>query len=336
MKRIFYSIIMLAAVVGSMSAQSLSVQPVEVQAGGQTQVVVSLTGGTAATALQFNLRLPEGLTANANSTTLGTATDGHTLSVQTLDSGDLLFVLYSTSLNTFMDGELLRIPVTAGNNAVNATGQLYTVRTASVSGNDAVSQACDNAVFSVTVSGGTVTKTISAGGYATYCSPYALDFSSVEGLTAYIATVSDKIVTFEPVTSVPAQTGVLLKGSADTYEIPVIGSSNTDVTGNALVGVVDAVEMGAGIYVLMNGTNGVGFYKTTGAFTVGANTAYLPAINGARSFFGINLNGEEVTGIGSPVTPYSKSEDHIFNLQGQRIEMPTKGLYVKQGKKVIK
>lgn len=327
---------MLAAVVGSMSAQSLSVQPVEVQAGGQTQVVVSLAGGTAATALQFNLRLPEGLTANANSTTLGTATDGHTLSVQTLDSGDLLFVLYSTNLNTFMDGELLRIPVTAGNNAVNATGLLYTVRTASVSGDDAVSQACDNAVFSVTVSGGTVTKTISAGGYATYCSPYALDFSSVEGLTAYIATVSDKIVTFEPVTSVPAQTGVLLKGSADTYEIPVIGSSNTDVTGNALVGVVDAVEMGAGIYVLMNGTNGVGFYKTTGAFTVGANTAYLPAINGARSFFGINLNGEEVTGIGSPVTPYSKSEDHIFNLQGQRIEMPTKGLYVKQGKKVIK
>ena len=100
---------MLAAVVGSMSAQSLSVQPVEVQAGGQTQVVVSLTGGTAATALQFNLRLPEGLTANANSTTLGTATDGHTLSVQTLDSGDLLFVLYSTNLNTFMDGELLRL-----------------------------------------------------------------------------------------------------------------------------------------------------------------------------------------------------------------------------------
>jgi hypothetical protein len=240
------------------------------------------------------------------------------------------------NLNTFKDGEVMRIPVTAGSNTVNAKGYLYTVRTASVSGEEAVSHVCNNATFDVTVSESTVSKTISAAGYATYCSPYALDFSSVEGLTAYIATVSDKIVTFEPVTRVPAQTGVLLKGSADTYEIPVIGSSNTDVTGNALVGVVDAVEMGAGIYVLMNGTNGVGFYKTTGAFTVGANTAYLPAINGARSFFGINLNGEEVTGIGSPVTPYSKSEDHIFNLQGQRIEMPTKGLYVKQGKKVIK
>lgn len=336
MKRIFYSIIMLAAVVGSMSAQSLSVQPVEVQAGGQTQVVVSLTGGTAATALQFNLRLPEGLTANSNSTTLGAATNGHTLNVETLDSGELLFVLYSMGLNTFNDGVLLSIPVTAGNSSVNDIGQINTVRTASISGEEAVSHVCNNATFDVTVSESAVSKTISAAGYATYCSPYALDFSSVEGLTAYIATVSDKIVTFEPVTSVPAQTGVLLKGSADTYEIPVIGSSNTDVTGNALVGVVDAVEMGAGIYVLMNGTNGVGFYKTTGAFTVGANTAYLPSINGARSFFGINLNGEEVTGIGSPVTPYSKSEDHIFNLQGQRIEMPTKGLYVKQGKKVIK
>ena len=38
-------------------------------------------------------------------------TDGHTLCMETLDNGDLLFILYSMNLNTFKDGELLRIPI---------------------------------------------------------------------------------------------------------------------------------------------------------------------------------------------------------------------------------
>lgn len=64
------SIFALMAIVVSANAQSFSVQPIEVQVGGQTEVVVSLTGGTSATALQFNLKLPEGISANANNATL--------------------------------------------------------------------------------------------------------------------------------------------------------------------------------------------------------------------------------------------------------------------------
>ncbi|MBO4613078.1 MAG: hypothetical protein J5671_07930 [Bacteroidaceae bacterium] len=149
--RIQYIIIALLAIVGSVSAQTLSVQPIEVQTGEQTELTVSLTGATSMTALQFNLQLPTGLTATTDNVTLGAATDGHTLSVQTLESGDLLFVLYSMDLKQFKDGELLRIPVTAGNAATNATGQLYTIRTASISGEDAVSHECSNAQFNVTV-----------------------------------------------------------------------------------------------------------------------------------------------------------------------------------------
>ena len=148
MKRILHILLALTAIVGSASAQSLLVQPIEVQTGEQTEMVVSLTGGTSATALQFNLKLPEGISANANNTTLGSATDGHTLNVEPLDNGDLLFILYSMDLKTFRDGELLRIPVTAGNSATNATGQLYTVRTAT---SEAVSHTCSNIQFDVVV-----------------------------------------------------------------------------------------------------------------------------------------------------------------------------------------
>lgn len=141
MKRILNFIMLLTIIAGSASAQSLSVQPIEAKKGGQAELSVSLTGGTAMTALQFNLQLPAGLTATTDNVTLGAATDGHSLSVETLDSGDLLFVLYSMDLNTFMDGELLRIPVTVSEGAASGEGQLYTVRLAtadavSVSAND--------------------------------------------------------------------------------------------------------------------------------------------------------------------------------------------------------
>ena len=150
MKRLITTIVTLAAIVADASAQNLSVQPIEVQTGEQTEMVVNLTGGTSATALQFNLQLPEGVTAETSSITLGSATDGHTLSVQTLNSGDLLFILYSMDLKPFKDGELLRIPVTAGSTETTSSGKLYTVRTATA---DAVSNTCEDATFSAIVSG---------------------------------------------------------------------------------------------------------------------------------------------------------------------------------------
>ena len=48
----------LAATAGGAQAQTLTVQPTEVQTGEHTELVVNLTGGTAMTALQFNLQLP--------------------------------------------------------------------------------------------------------------------------------------------------------------------------------------------------------------------------------------------------------------------------------------
>ena len=136
----------------NISAQTLSVKPIEVQTGEQTEMVINLTGGTTMTALQFNLQLPEVVTAAKGNATLGDATNGHTLSIQTLNSGDLLFVLYSLNQIAFEDGELLRLPLTAGDEAMTGNGTIYSVRTATV---DAVSHTCADASFTVTVNDGT-------------------------------------------------------------------------------------------------------------------------------------------------------------------------------------
>lgn len=127
MIRRILSLLALLAIVFSANAQSLSF---EVQA---SEAKISLTGATGMTALQFNLKLPEGVNVNTDNATLGSATDNHTLCIETLDNGDLLFILYSMDLNTFMDGELLRLPI---NGVQDGDASLYTIRYANV---DAVS-----------------------------------------------------------------------------------------------------------------------------------------------------------------------------------------------------
>ena len=182
-----------------------------------------------------------------------------------------------------------------------------------------------------------ITKTITAAGYATLFSEYPLDFTG-SGLTAYIATVSGTTVNFTPVTSVPANTGVLLKGEAGEKTITV-APSTTDVSANKFEGVLVDTELDGGIYVLMNTTEkGVGFYKTSNAFTVGANTAYLPAdVAGARTFIG--FDSEETTGISDATRLNDNVEminNNFFDLQGRRVAQPSKGLYIVNGKKVVK
>jgi hypothetical protein len=191
----------------------------------------------------------------------------------------------------------------------------------------------------------TITKSITAAGWATLCSPFALDFSGdIENLeAAYIVTggADNKLIKEKVTGTVPANTGLLLK-SKDEVEaevvIPVVANSDTDVSDNKLVGVTadTNIEAGAG-YVLMNDeTNGLGFYLNSNAFKVGANTAYLPANfdvteSGARFFL---IEGGIATGI-SDVR--SKMEDvrSFYDLQGRRVAQPTKGLYINKGKKVV-
>ncbi len=127
MKRLLFNIFF-ALVSLSAMGQTLSVQPIEAKAGEQATLAVSLSGATAMTALQFNLALPEGVTLAGNEATQGAATNGHTLDVETLDNGDHLCILYSMDLNTFKDGELLRIPVNIGNEVTDGTAKLYTIR----------------------------------------------------------------------------------------------------------------------------------------------------------------------------------------------------------------
>ena len=147
-RRILQTIVALLAIAGGATAQTLSVASVETTKGGQAELVVRASSMTGVTALQFNLALPQGITLNESAITTGEAVSSHTLSVQTMDSGDRLVVLYHTDLELVSNGTLLRLPITVGQQTGSFSGSLYTIRTAST---DLVSHKCNDAAFTVKV-----------------------------------------------------------------------------------------------------------------------------------------------------------------------------------------
>lgn len=154
-RRILNIFALFALMVSSAMAQTFSVSSdnsdnsVLAEPGGWTEVHINLEGAEEMTALQFCVSLPECVTLDRDwPIHLGNATNGHTLNVSTLDSGDLLVVIYSLHSATFSDGTLLSFTVTAGEEATSAQGNLHTIRTATL---DAMSHECDDVVFSAAV-----------------------------------------------------------------------------------------------------------------------------------------------------------------------------------------
>ena len=87
------------------------------------------------------------------------------------------------------------------------------------------------------------------------------------------------------------------------------------------------------MYVLNNGSKGVGFYKLTSGKTLGVGKAYL-TYSGvtAPSFFGFG----ETTSIESIAKSQQPTANGpYYDLQGRRVAQPTKGLYIVNGKKVV-
>ena len=134
--------------------------------------------------------------------------------------------------------------------------------------------------------GGPEAIKISSAKQVTYMSDKDLDFTGYPDLKAYVATGYDKAsgtIWLTRVKEVPANTGFLLMGEADTYEIPVKAGGLSSYYQNMFKGTLEATTIyttdgNYTNYYLSNGESGVGFYKVTKeeGVTLGKNRAYLP------------------------------------------------------------
>lgn len=182
--------------------------------------------------------------------------------------------------------------------------------------------------------------TITAAGYATFFAPVAVEIP--EGVEAYYtAEVDGKAVMLTAIEDViPANTGVILKGVANTYNFNITADAEA-VVGNKLAGTCASTYVFDDAYVLSKVGELVGMYKAkknqegNTKWLNNGFKAYLPASEvpaGARFFvfdFGTETGIENIEGA-------ENANGAIYDLSGRRVQKAQKGLYIINGKKVVK
>lgn len=174
--------------------------------------------------------------------------------------------------------------------------------------------------------------------YATLWLPYAVDLSG-SGVEAYtIANIENSTVTLKKIEGniVPANSAVILKGTAGTYDFAIAADNTQESITGELQGtnIATTVATDVNAYILGNIEGKVGFYQMDGTDrTIAANKAYLVLPASMSQIRSIVIGGP-TTGIDETVAETAAEE--YYDLQGRRVMNPTKGIYVtKSGKKVF-
>lgn len=184
--------------------------------------------------------------------------------------------------------------------------------------------------------------TIDDAGIATYSnSSKSLDFTNAD-VTAYYATaVETGKVTLTPVTYVPAYTGIIVKGTPGPHVV-MTGEGENNAT-NLLKAIGDwEQEIKASTTEIFN----YNFDETSATFSlitvntkIPARKAYLETtidITPEPGSIELVFTDDTSTGINEIETEVQESGDNsYYNLQGMRVEHPTKGIYIHKGKKII-
>ena len=188
----------------------------------------------------------------------------------------------------------------------------------------------------------TLPVAVSAAGYATLYAPVALTIPA-EGVTVYTATVEDGYLALTEVEgAIPANTGVIIEAAEGTYNFAVAAEA-ADVESD-LVGAYAKSEKNAEakVYTLQKPTDKeVGFYLFNGQDAnenktyINGFRAWVEVANGeaAPAMFSLG-RGEGTTAIGS--VELTNDNVVIYDLSGRRVEKMEKGIYIVNGKKVIR
>lgn len=183
-------------------------------------------------------------------------------------------------------------------------------------------------------------------GWTTYSCNKALDLSTISGGTAYIATTvnngSNNVIVKKCNNIVESGTGLMIKGTAgDTFTINATKEASNIVETNLMVGLPHGGTAPTGSYVFgwpSGKADEYGFYYINSTEpTLGLGKAYLTspqASNGAKLRISFDDEENTTTDIQN-AKEFKQQNREYFNLQGQRVLTPKKGLYISNGKKII-
>ena len=329
-------------------ADKLYIDPFSINYGEQKEIAIKLkmTENTYR-AVQFDLYLPEGISIAKNNKNRyiwsldEDRIDGHTIAGNLKEGGYFTIGIYSTLDGAIFyedDGPLMYITVEASANISTGETQGF-IRNQNLAISATSSSFPSDESYTVT---GYVSTTVTTLGYASFSWPKALDFTN-SGLTAYIATSNtSNSLHLESVTKVPANTGLILKGTENTYQLQTTEETTDDVSGNMLASNTTGAYTVASdnVYVLSNLDNGKpGLYLASQGIQVGQYKSYLVlSTNLSRRGLVFDEGTTGINGVGIQEQPV---DNHIYNLNGQRLQtsavgsVPQKGIYIMSGKKRI-
>ena len=196
--------------------------------------------------------------------------------------------------------------------------------------------------------------TIGDAGYAS--AYYSFPVKPSTGLEAYaITSAVGESATLVSKADIPANQGAILKGTAGTTYKLTAQEATSDWTGNKLTGTNEDAYVEADAYVLAVVKSNVGLYKAErnknadgsdpGAgesgtcFKNNANKAYLPAdeVGAGARFLTFDFDDNAETGINAvEIEEVAPANAAIYDLSGRRVQSAKSGLYIINGKKVIK
>ena len=287
-------------------------------------------------------------TANTDATLTLTAPEGYVIK-----SYSMLVARASSATHTYTvtnaAGVSFDVPfganassyVTVSQNNINAESTVITVRTSDISKWLAIAD------FTVTLAKTMPLNVVGDKSYATLYLPFDV---TTTGTTKayYAATASNGSVQLTETsgegTEIPALTAVILVNSngaeGTTLDMTTGLTSVVSKDANLLKGTLVPMSLdlsdATNFYSLGKVDDQIGFYKfTDGTITLGANKAYLevPANNVKGFTFDFD---EDATSIQDSKFKIQNEEAPIYNLAGQRLSKPVKGINIINGKKVLK
>lgn len=174
------------------------------------------------------------------------------------------------------------------------------------------------------------TAKVGEAGYATFSSIMNVDLSDVTG---YAAQYDGSKVNLTQITEYPAGAAIIIEAAEGSYSLTNIESADAIANNDLKVSDGSIAGDGSTIFVLADGGNGVGFYLLKSGDKVPAGKAYLKIENSGSSREFIAIDGN-ATAIKSVET--EKANGAIYNMAGQQVKNAQKGIFIMNGKKVIK
>ena len=275
------------------------------------------------------------------------------IKIPSLNAGDVIEVNFASAGGSAGDRSLTAssnayLSSAVGSNVSNINTDIKTAQFTATADGDVVLTNPDNGLnffyIKVYQTVSVVEVPVTEYGWATFNCDQALDLTNVD-FAYQVKGVSGSAVTLEAVNEpVAANTPLLIKGTEGTpvtLNIPITTSSNT-LDDNKLVAVTAntnvAKESGHWKYVLaVQDEKAVFAPINSDAASLNKGQAYLDLTEAPASARALSIGfnwDDETTGV-QKIQSVESMANSCFNLAGQRVSKPMKGLYIVNGKKYL-